>query len=871
MKLMHLLGDIIRLWIKLSIFKRKVSRINLPKYLIILLAIVAFGQATQGQTKLITGTVVDSVTRAPLQNVSVTAKNSAKGTLTDAKGQFLIVLSVAARKITLSSAGYNTVSWLLNDSSVQLVTVKLSRSYTLLGDVVVNAKIKKYRNKNNPAVDLIRQVIANKSKNGPASNPYASFQQYEKIRVFLDKFPSAVRDNRLLRDFHFLFENEDSLLVPGKILVPIYIEETLSDHYFRQHPRAEKKVVVGRKNVNYGEYLDMKGISGALNRMYEDLNIYDNAVSVFTTQFESPIADLAPTFYMYFILDTVIENGKKLVELYFTPRNSEDLLLRGTLYITLDGHYALQRVELGISKHTNLNYVQQFRVKQDFAQGPEGHYYLAYSNELAVFSPFANTPGFFADRTVSNGQPSNLPIADSLFAGPLVDTIAQAYQHSDSLWAAERPIALTQSESRIYTDMDSLVTMKSYKRVMNYGTFLTAGYISAGKFDIGPAGTFYSFNPVEGNKLRFGGRSNTKLSTRYYTEDYIAYGFKDQRWKYYVSGTYAFNNKSIYTFPFNYLQASFLYDTRHPGQENVFANGNTFLSSFTRGDNSKWLYNYIGRLNYVRELENHFSYNLGIKYWQQLPAGSLAFIYEPSQNQFDTVAQITTTELSLTLRYAPHERFYQGKTSRTIITDKYPIFTFQYAIGIKGLLSGQYNYNAFHVNVYKRVYLAPFGFSDVTLDGGYLQGNLPFPLLVIHPANQSYFYIENAYNLMNYEEFVSDHYAGINIDHSFNGFFFNKIPLLKRLRLREVIAGKLLFGGVRSENNPDQNPEQMKFPVTNGITTTFALNGKPYLEASVGIYNIFSIFRLDLVKRFSYLYHPGISSIGLRVSSNFYF
>ncbi len=862
---------LIRVWIKLSIFKKKVSRINLPKYLPFLLVFCACGQLSQAQTKLISGTVMDSATKAPLQNVSVSAKNSAKGTITDPQGRFLMVVSGGVRRITFSSAGYNALTLTLNDSSVQLLTVRLPKSYTLLSDVVVNGKIKKYHNKNNPAVDLIRRVIANKSKNGPGSSPYESFHQYEKIRVFLDKFPSVIRDYRLLHNFHFLFENEDSLLVPGKTLVPIYIEETLSDHYFRRHPEAEKKIVVGRKSVNYGEYLDMKGISAGLNRMYEDFNIYDNAIPVFTTQFVSPIADLAPTFYMYFILDTVVENGKKLVELYFTPRNPEDLLLKGTLSITLDGQYALQRAVLGISKHTNLNYVQQFRVKQDFAQGPEGHYYLAYSNELAVFSPFANTPGFFADRTVSNGQVSNLPLKDSLFAGSAVDTLAQATHHSDSVWAVERPISLTQSETRTYTDIDSLVTLKSYKRIMNYGTLLTAGYISAGKFDIGPVGTFYSFNPVEGQKLRFGGRSNTKLSTRYYTEDYIAYGFKDQRWKYYVSGTYSFNNKSIYTFPFNYLQASFLYDTRHPGQENVFANGNTFLSSFTHGDNSKWLYNYIGRLNYIHELENHFSYNLGFKYWQQQPAGSLDFIYEPTQNQFDTVPEITTSELSLTLRYAPHERFYQGKTSRSIITDKYPIFTFQYAIGINGLLGGQYNYNAFHFNIYKRVYLAPFGFSDVTFDAGYLQGILPFPLLVIHPANQSYFYIENAYNLMNYEEFVSDHYAGINIDHSFNGFFFNKIPLLKRLRLREVIAGKLLYGGVRDENNPDKNPEQMKFPVTNGITTTYTLNGKPYLEASVGVYNIFSIFRLDLVKRFSYLFHPGISPLGLRVSSNFYF
>ena len=199
------------------------------------------------------------------------------------------------------------------------------------------------------------------------------------------------------------------------------------------------------------------------------------------------------------------------------------------------------------------------------------------------------------------------------------------------------------------------------------------------------------------------------------------------------------------------------------------------------------------------------------------------------------------------------------------------IFTFQYARGIKGLFGGQYNYDAYHLNIYKRAYAGPFGYADITFDAGYLSGNIPFPLLIIQPANQSYFYTESAYNLMDIGEFVSDHYAGVNIDHFFNGFFFNKIPGFKRLKLREVIAAKILFGGLRNENNPIDNPAQMKFPLTNGLTTTYGLGSKPYIEASAGICNIFTIIRLDLVKRFTYLDHPNIATIGLRVSTNFNF
>jgi hypothetical protein len=472
---------------------------------------------------------------------------------------------------------------------------------------------------------------------------------------------------------------------------------------------------------------------------------------------------------------------------------------------------------------------------------------------------------------VSVSHFSDAPLGDSVFRGSQVDSLPEASYQLDSFWTRERPVPLSIAEAKTYANTDSLLRMRPYKRLMDLSTMLTAGYKSAGKFDIGPIGSFYSFNPVEGSKLLFGGRSNTKLSTRYYAESYLAYGFKDQRWKYYLSGTYSINNRSIYTYPFNYVNVSFLRDTRNPGEENIFAEGNGFLYSFSRGVNTKWLYNDIFRLSYIHEFGNHFSYDFGLKYWNQQPAGSIYYLYEPSPDQFDSIGQIKTTELSATLRWAPHEQFYQGKSYRSDIINQYPIITLQYAKGINGLFGGEYNYDAFHLNIYKRFYTAPFGYSDITLDAGYLGGNLPFPLLIIHPANQSYFYTENAYNLMNYEEFVSDHYAGINIDHFFNGFFFNKIPLLKKLRFREVIAGKLLYGGVRDENNPDKNPEQMKFPMTNGMTTTYALGSQPYLEASVGIYNILSIFRLDLVKRFTYLDHPDISGLGLRISGNFNF
>lgn len=815
--------------------------------------------------------MLDSATHVPLQNVSITIKNSPGGGLTDADGRFSIIADQNARSISFSFTGYHGESRLLSNDPRQEFTILLSRSYTLLDDVFVNAKRGKYHNKNNPAVDLIRQVIGHKSENSPGAFPYASYEKYEKVRMFTDGPWDFVTRNFALKKLHFFFENTDSTIVAGKSLNSIYLQEVVSTNYYRKEPAGKKKLITGLKSVNYGDYIDMRGISGALHFLYDDINVYDNTITAITMQFTSPIANIAPGFYMYFIRDTLVENGERLVKVYFTPRNPEDLLFRGNLYITLDGHYAVTRAELGVSKHANLNYIRNLQISQQFQRDTSGHYFLSETETSAFFSPLPKSPGLFGERKITILHFSDSAIADDVFKGPAVDSMPLSAKQTALFWAENRPVPLSISENRTYLYADSLVHMKSYNRLMDWSTLFFVGYKSAGKFDIGPLRTFYSFNSVEGQRLQFGGRTNDKMSTRIYADGYLGYGFKDNRFKYKMSLSYSFNNHSIYKYPFNYLQASYMYDIKNPGQENLFSSGNSFLTSFSRGYNTNWLYNNIFRLSRVHEFGNHVSYILGTEYWKQQPAGSLAFVNEPSPHKYDTIPEITTGNISLTFRWAPNEQFFESKGARRNIINKYPVLIFQYAKGIRGLYGGEYNYDALHLNLTKRVFVSPLGFSDISLNASYLYGTLPFPLLSIPPANRSYFYSFYSYNLMNVEEFVTDHDLGLNIDHYFNGFFFNKIPLLKKLRLREVITAKILFGGLRKENNPAYNTDQMLFPTTNGVTSTFSLNGNPYLEAGFGIYNIFSFLRIDFVERFTYLNNPGISHFGVLFSSNFNF
>jgi hypothetical protein len=280
-------------------------------------------------------------------------------------------------------------------------------------------------------------------------------------------------------------------------------------------------------------------------------------------------------------------------------------------------------------------------------------------------------------------------------------------------------------------------------------------------------------------------------------------------------------------------------------------------------------------LEYIREFGKNFTYKFRYKYLDQIAAASLQFEKNLPGGGTLITPDIITSELSAELRWAPHEQFYQGINTRVPIKNKFPIFTLRFQDGVKGLFKGQYNYQQITLAIAKRCYLSQLGYADVSLEGGHIFGQVPFPLLDIHRANQSYAYQLNAYNLMNFMEFVSDNYLAINSDFYFNGFFFNKLPLIKKLKLREVAGFKILYGGIRDENNPAKTPGLFNFPTTsiNGVPvqSTYALNKTPYIEASIGLANIFKVIRLDLVKRFTYTDHPNISTLGLRARVKFDF
>ncbi|MCF2487208.1 DUF5686 and carboxypeptidase-like regulatory domain-containing protein [Dyadobacter sp. CY347] len=836
-------------------------------FLLICLVQIVSGTAI-AQSTSIKGTVTDAKTGETLPFVSILIPGTTMGTASDADGKYAMTLREDYKTVKFTYVGYLSIEKPITPGVDQVINVKMAVDASMLKEVTIKGR-GRYRNKDNPAVQLIREVIAHKDQNKMAASDFVEYEQYEKISFALSNLSDNFKEKRIFKNYQFLFEDQDSTAMGGKNMLPAYIQEKLSQVYFRKNPYTKKQWVLANRRAEFdAKFVDNDGLSAYFNRLYEDVNLYENDISIATNLLLSPIANSAPTFYKFFIRDTIKTETPWLVELGFVPRNKTDMLFEGKLFITLDGNYGVQNAYLTVNKDINLNFMRDLEARLEYEKGPDGRYHPTKTTLGMEFALGEKNAGFYGQRVVNfKNYTINQSRPDSVYNGPREEVAFNPSANAgEAFWAGARHLPLEKMELNIYRNVDTLQTIPSFRRTMDIATLLLSGYKSFGKVEVGPVNTFYSFNPVEGFRLRFGGRTTTDFSKRFYLETYAAYGFKDQKWKYFLSGTYSFNNKSVYHFPLNYIRASYQRDTKIPGQDLQFVQEDNFLLSFKRGDNNRWLYNDVYKLEYVREFESRFSYKIGFTNWRQTPAGILRYEKLNNEGVIENVGALSNTEANLELRYAPHEQYYQGKLYRTPIINKYPIFTVRYNAGLKGVFEGQNRYHNVSANIAKRVYLSQFGYADVTAEGSYILGNkVLFPLLTIHRANQTYAYQLNSYNLMNFLEFVSDHYASLDVQYYMNGFLFNKIPLLKKLKLREVFSFKGLMGGLRDENNPANNPGLFRFPVDeNGKPISYTLSREPYIEGSVGVANIFKLLRVDLVKRFTYLDNPNVSEWGIR-------
>ncbi len=826
-------------------------------------------QLAIGQDHLtINGLITDAKTGETLPFATVVfVGNESVGTTTDFDGIYILDSKWGTDSIQASFVGYQSKTFAIQkDVKKQEINFQLEEEGFTLVTAEVKAKKQRYRRKENPAVALMKKVIANKDNNRIQSQDFYEYEKYEKMELSLNNITEEFRQKKQLKNFQFLFNYVDTSELNGKPYLPVYIRETASEVYYRKNPAHEKEYRNGIKVTEFDQWINTDNMSLLTDRLYQKIDIYEDNIFMMSKNFISPLSDFAGNaFYRYYIIDTIQYKGMEVIDLAFMPVNKQDIGFKGSLYILNDDSHAVVKAEFGVTKDANINWVNDLLLIQEFE--PQDSFWILTRDEIIIdFALSKKANGLFGKRTVMyNNHLFNKERDPAVYRGT-VDIIDadDAFKKTDSYWTDMRQEPLSKGEAGIYEMADSLQHVPVFKRTMNILSTLLTGYWSFNQVDMGPVGAFYSFNDVEGFRLRFGGTTTARFNPKLQLEGYAAYGFRDQKWKYAGSLLYSLNG-DFNKYPKHHVRFSYQHETNFVGQKLDFVVEDNFLLSFKRGDASKMLFLDTYLAEYLYETNQDIAFNFGFKNQRQTPLGSLSFNTFPAENPESLVAlkNIRLSEFKAGLRWAPNQQFIQGHNYRSPIYNRSPIFNAEYSFGAKGLLGGEYQYHKLYVDAFKRFYLPFIGMTNIVLEGGKVWSNgTPYYLLFIPRGNQTFSYKHRSYNLMNYLEFASDSYLSWNIEHFFNGFIFNKIPLLKRLKLREVITFKGVWGRLSDQNNPTINKQLVQFiQNSNGQVETTTLRSKPYMEASVGVLNILKFGRLDLVKRLNYLDAPNVPAL----------
>ncbi len=814
----------------------------------------------------ITGTVTDVETGETVPFATVVAGNAEEATTTDVNGQYEFDLKRPYPFIRIEAIGYAPLEIRINNDRNQIHDAQLQPAIYEMQEVTV--KPKRYSNKDNPAVELIRLVVDNRDKNRVANLPTFQEEQYEKMVIGFGNIPKKTMNRRIFRKIRFLWENVDSNKIEQIDVVPLFVQENIYDVFSQDPPSRQQRLTKATKSVRFHGFMDDDGIDKGTQYLYQPIDIYDPNILLLTNKFPSPISNTAPLLYRYYPVDTIEQNGHKVVKLEFYPRNKYDMYLQGELYVALDSTYPVTGIRFTINPQANLNWVQHLTVEQRYEQQPSGHYMIAQEDFRMYFGITSKGMGVFSQRFVDHRHIRiNEPLPDDpeLFSNnPTIQVKDPEARATDTLYWETHGIPLTPPEQKAYTNMDSLIHMPWFIIMTKVGRLVTGGYIDvAPGVEVGPLPTFLAFNDIEKIRLRLGARTRPTLSERWQVGASASYGFGDERWKFGGNFAIATGKTAYHRFPLNRITGSFEERLSLPGQNQNL--NNTLGTSITRGRNDRLLYTKLSKLTYEREFKSQFSFQVGLEQETLEPAGALAFI--PSDGISTPPASLQSMRSVVLLRYAPGENIYQGiGGARSRISYRF-IGQLRYAHSFANVPGGQFDYDDIGILLQKFTNVPPFGYNSTILEAGAILGKVPYPFLVLHRANQSYFYQSANYNMMNFLEFVSDRYVALTVNQYFNGFFVNKIPLIKRLHLREVLAVKVLYGGISSENRSTNDPNLLQFPQQeDGTPLTYTLEKKPYIEASIGISNIFKILRIDVIRRFTYLDHPGVAQYGIKGS-----
>ena len=807
------------------------------------------------------GQVIDASTGEPIPFAAIKYVGTSEGRASDIDGNFELPILDNYSKFEITFLGYKpvTVTVPRGRQEIRGQIIKMYPDDFLLNEVVVKKSKIKYSRKNNPAVDLMRKVIANKKLSDIKEKDFYHFDKYEK-KTFSYNDIKGTKDTLL------------SEICPetGKLIIPIMVDETASEENYRKDPKTVKTTIKAQRSDGFQSMLssgDM--LTTYVKDIFTDVDIYKDNVRLLQHPFISPIStNEAIGFYHYYIQDTIMVDDERCIDVAFLPNNTQDFGFAGHLYITDDNLNQVKRAVINVPTNSGVNFVDNLMVIQDFMTLPTGERVIKVDNMIVELSGLYGAIKFQCQRYSQYSNYDFSPITDKkAFKSPqIARVLTDATLKDSTYWASIRPVQLSNAENHLGNGVD-----KINEDLGGFWKFLLTAVVEnsveltpkPNKIDLIPLNSIISHNDIDGMRYQLPLQTTANLFPNFFVRGYGAYGAKDKKWKYKAEVEYSFNKKKYmaHEFPRRSIIASYMYDDMSPVDKFAGTIKDNMYSSFKTSKVDQMMYVNDFKLKYQYETNNFITWSATLDNSKLTPTGKLIYMRNVDET---LLPYIKTSDIKFGFRYAPRETFINSKQQRMPINNDAPIFTLDHTMGMNGFLGGQYNYNMTEASIFKKFWLpGACGSIETYLKGGVQWNKVPFPMLFTPQSNLSYFvqFDSWSFNMLRNMEFLNDRYVTLLVNWSFDGKILNRVPLLKKMKLREYIGFKMLYGHLTDKNNPfisTNDNDLFRFPTRDGNYTSFVMGNKPYMELSVGISNIFKVFTVQYVRRLNYTDLPAV-------------
>jgi len=824
------------------------------------LVLIFFGAAlTAGaQITVIQGKVTDAGTGDPIPFVNVYFKGTSVGATTDFEGNFSIRTDSPGDSLVAGYVGYKTRIKPVKKGISQSIVFQLEEEVTSLQEVVV-------RPGENPAFEVMRQVIRYKNQNDKRRLAAYEYDTYTKIEIDVDNLSEKFRQRKVVKKITQVLDSIDRIAgEDGKPILPLMVSESVSKVYYRDNPSLKKEHLIRTKITGLGVE-DGTTVTQMVGSSFQEYNFYLNWLNIVTKDFVSPIADGWRLYYEYDLMDSLYVDGHYCYRLDFYPRSQQDLAFQGSMWITKK-EYALKQIDATVSRFANLNFIEKIKIQQELRPTSEGGAWLPSRNRIMIdigeITP--NSAGMLAKFYTSNDNAVTGKVYPPKFYERAIETAEEFRQEEqESFWDSVRHEPLSTAELNVYKMIDTLRNIPVVRTYTDIIKTVVDGYYKTGSLKLGPYLSTVAWNDVEGWRFNAGFKTTLAFSKRWIYAAQVGYGLADQRIKYLASATKVLDKQNWTTMSFRVRR-----DVSRIGvDDEALADNPLFLAALRWGYIRRGYYSDEYRASIQRELFKGFNQRVSVRHWTFDPTYDFGFYSQPDGSG-DILSTFQSTEVSFETRYAKDEIFIRDDNERISLgTIRSPVIWIKYTHGFKGIAGSDFNYDKLRMTVTKRIKTGPLGAGYLTLGGEYVFNRLPYPLLALHLGNQSPLYASVTYNLMNYGEFISDHYASLQYRQYFEGFLLNRMPLLKKLNWRLLGTANIIMGGMRKVNRDLIAPISPEGRLTPSVGF---LGSRPYMEVGYGVENIFRFLRVDFVHRLSYLKdRPDARSFGVLFTMQF--